>query len=78
MNGNFLCRVYGKKACFYGLLTRVTIKQNLPFVGPFTYFIQIVIELIIRKIFVFNFWKCDISSKNILNIDSIPLDKSII
>ena len=41
----------------YGLLTKVRIKQHLSMECPFTYFIQIVIVLSIRKRFVFNLKK---------------------
>ena len=40
------------------------------------YFVQIVIELSVRKSFVLNF-KRDISSANILHIYFIALDKSL-
>ena len=46
------------KTYLYGLLTKVRIKQHLPLKSPFTYFIQIVIELSIRKTFAFLKKRC--------------------
>ena len=45
------------KTYLYDLLTRAKIKQHLLLGSPFTSFIQIVIELRIRKSCVFNFSK---------------------
>ena len=45
MRGNFHCHIYEKN----GLLTTIRIRQHLPLKSPFTYLIQIVIELNIRK-----------------------------
>ena len=65
MNGNFYFHAYGKKAYGTygknGLLIKIKIKQHLPLEKPFN-FIQIVIEVSIRKSFVINFWKRNVSS----------------